>query len=232
MSASKIDHKELQRRLKEDELSVYLQEFMQSLKRFYDQWGYQTGIVLIAIAAVIIVYSVWTRKSEQNYQEAQMRYATAQTFMQQKEYEQALAELNSIVNQYSGMEISTMAKVLRGTCYAQQGLYDQAIQDFVSAKASLSGDASIPVRFALVQVYRSTGQVDLALNELEQIEAISKSETVKQQVVFLRASCYEDQNQIDKAIELYESIPVESSWYSVANDRLQWLKAEPVKPIN
>jgi predicted negative regulator of RcsB-dependent stress response len=232
MSSSKIDHKELEKRLKEDELEVFLSEFKKTSLSLYERYGTQTFMAIAALAVAFLLYNFWNGQSEKSYQEAQLQYANASILIDDKKYDEALSPLNSLIEQFSSMPIATLGRVLRANCYIKSGQIDKAIEDYRYAIPKLAEIDSIPVRFSLVQSLRSAGKPDEALQELDGLDGIVQSDSLKEQISFLRAACHEDKGNVDEALKLYESIKPESSWYSMAGERMEWIQSQSVKPIN
>lgn len=228
MSASKIDHDELQRRLEEDELQVLLAHWK-------DRLTANAGVVTAGVGIVVLVvlaWFLWTSRAEATFRESQLLFGNATAFAQQQKYEDALGQLNQLLNDYSGSDIATPARVLRGNCYYQTKQYDQALTDYRAALPRLQGDDAIPVRIAIIQTLRSSGKFDEALSELNSLEQTAASKTLKEQVLYLKGTTYEDLNDQAKAIEAYKAIPKDSAWFNMAVGRIDWLEAQPVQAIN
>lgn len=232
MSSSKIDHKEFQRRLKEDELSVFLQEFTAGARSFFQKYGRALGLLIALIVVIFFGVYFMQMKAQDDFQQSQILFSNGASFVSQGNYQQAITTLNELINQYPNQPVSTIAHVLRGNCYYNTEQYDNALSDYTYALPHLDEVDAIPVQIAIVQTRRSLGQYQEALNELDKMEEKAKSDALKEQILFLKASCYEDLNQDEKALELYKKIPAESGWYGRAVERIEWLEAKPVGAIN
>lgn len=232
MSASKMDHKELQRRLKEDEIAHFFQEMRDGFSHTYQEYGRQLTLIVALVVVVAIGAYFWRMNSANNFQASQQLYSNAVAYVQQNEHSNALTELNTLLKDYSGSKVAVMARVLRADCYAQAGNYDLALTDYQSAVNQLSAEDALVVRFAIVQTLRSLDRADDALRELDAVAKQAKSPVVNEQVQYLQGCCYEDKNETDKALEAFKSVPVKSRWYSLAIEKIQWLEAQPVAPIN
>lgn len=232
MSAAKIDHKELERRLKEDELAVYLGSAQERLRSIWDVHSRTLAAGFIIIALVVAGFYLWSVKSNTVIRESQLLFGNATILAQAQSYPQALDQLNRILQEYSGAEIVPAARVLKGDCHFQLKEYDQALNEYRAALRSLNAADAVPVRIAIVQTLRSSGQSEQAIQELDQLYQVAQSQALKEQILYLKGSCYEDLNQPEKALETYQSIDTESSWYSLAQGRIDWLEAQPVAAIN
>lgn len=232
MSASKIDHKELQRRLKEDELVHFFQEMRGNLNRIYQSYGRQVTLAIGLVAAIAIAIYFWRVKSDSDFLTSQQYYSNAVAFIQKDQYPQALNELNSLLKDYSGSKVAVMARVLRGDCFAKNGDYEMALSDYKAALSQLPAVDSLVVRFALIQTLRSLERTDEALAELDALEKRVRSPITKEQIIYLRGCCFEDKNEIDKALEAFKSISPKSNWYSLAVEKIAWLEAKPAEAIN
>ncbi len=232
MSASKIDHKELQRRLKEDELSLYLKEFLDTSRNFFERYGRIVTLSIALVAVVVLAVYFWNMQSENAFVQSQILFGNATQLVQQDSYEEALQELNSLLNQYSGSEVAPFAKILRAKCYVKTEQYEKALQDYQDALPALNPTDAIPVRIALAQVYRSLGQPEQALSILEELEAEAETESLRAEILYIKGGCYEDAENEEKALEMYKSIPKDSTWKDLATERIDWLEAQAVSAIN
>lgn len=231
MTEYKIDHNDLQHRLKEDELLHFVQEMRDNFKIFYETHGRQFVLAVAIIGVVVVAAYFWQLKSFNDAQAAQLSYSNALVFVQSEEYDKALTELNSLLEKYSGSRVAAMAYILRGDCFKKTGEFNRALQDYKTAISKLSVEDAIVARFAMTQTLRSLSQTDEALQELDRIEKQAKSPIMKEQVLYFRGGCYEDKNDVAKAIESYKAIPPKSRWYSLAVERIAWLEAQPAAAI-
>jgi len=232
MTPSKIDRKELQRRLKEDELTVFLQEFYENARVFFSKYGYSLGLTLLLILVVGLAGYFWRMSSIANFNEAQALFGNGAAFITQGQYEEALGEYNKLLERYPNQKIAKLALVQRGDCYYKTQKYAEAMNDYKAALPSLELSEAIPVRIAMVQTYRSLGQFNEALSELDSLEKDAHSKSMQQYILFLKGGCYEDMDQSDKALENYRAIPTDSTYYMQAMERIDWLETKPVGAIN
>lgn len=230
--SAKIDHKELQRRLKEDELQVFWQEFSGNARRFYEKSGRQMLFVIGAVLVAIIGWYLWSMKSAADFQAAQLTFATGVTLTQNEQYEPALEQFNSLLQNHPGASVTTYAHLMRGRCFVEMEDYERALQEYQQALSSAKSNADKElIRVAIVQTQRSLGESDAALKEIEALEAQTKANDFKYYLAYLKGGCYEELGQTDKAIEVYKSIDKDSIWNSFALERLDWLEAEPTAVI-
>ncbi|MBN2327533.1 MAG: tetratricopeptide repeat protein [Candidatus Omnitrophica bacterium] len=232
MSASKMDHKEFQRRLKEDELAHFLDEFRSAAVNLYENYGRQIVLGLSLIAVIMAAGYFWRVKSSNDFAYSQQLYSNAVAYSENDQHAEALTELNSLLDDYPNSQVAVLARVLRGDCYVKMGEFNNALNDYRQALPLLKTEESLMVRFAIVQSLRSLVQPDEALRELDVIEQQAKSPIVKEQVAYLRGCCYEDKGENAKAVEIFKTIPPESRWYNLAIEKINWLEAEPVPAIN
>ncbi len=232
MSAHKVDHKELQRRLKEDELQVFFQEFIEKSRHIITNYGRQIVFAVIAIALIITAGYLWKVNGKTAYYNSQIRFGSANALLQQDNYVEALGELEELTKSYSGTDVALRGKILLASCYHKNQQYDLALETFQSVLPSLNELDKIPVQLAMVQTLRSLNKPEQGLNELESLESKVKTDELKEQILYLKAGCYEDLNAIDKAIETYKSISSDSPWRMLANQKIEWLEAKPVGVIN
>ncbi|MDP8245556.1 MAG: tetratricopeptide repeat protein [Candidatus Hinthialibacter antarcticus] len=230
--SAKIDHKELQRRLKEDELQVFWQQFIGNARRFYEKSGRQLlmgiGVVLVAI----IGWYLWGMKASADFQAAQLTFATGVTLAQNEQYEPALEQFNSLLQSHPGASVTTYARLMRGRCFVELEDYDRALQEYQQALSSAKSNADKDlIRVAIVQAQRSLGNADAALKEIETLEANAKADDFTFYLAYLKGGCYEELDQTDKAIQAYQSISKDSVWNSFALERLDWLEAEATAPL-
>jgi predicted negative regulator of RcsB-dependent stress response len=232
MSASKIDHKELQRRLKEDELSLYVKEFIGNCKELFEKYG--RAVTLSIALVIIIVFAIyfWGMKSSGDFVQSQILFGNATQLVQQEQYEGALQELNKLLNQYSGTEVAPFGLILRAKCFFKTEQYQQALEDYQKALPRLKRTDSIPVHLAIVQIQRSLGQPDAALDILNQLESEVSAPSLQAEILFMKGGCYEDSQDMEKALEMYRSIAKDSPWRDLAIERIDWIEAQAVPPIN
>jgi len=230
--SSKIDHKELQKRLKEDEVQVYLQEFKQNAQNFFEENGKQLLITVIIIAAVVIGVYFYQAQNEASFQERQLLLGNAVGHMQQEQYEQALTQINQLLENHPNSSIAPSAYIIQGEALIQTGQEDQALQAYQQAMDGLKDKGEIAARIGVIQSLRELGQTDAAIEHINEMMPVVKTAQLKNQLLFLKAGCYEDKNQPEQALETYREIPNDSSWYTMAVNRIQWLEAKPAEPIN
>ncbi len=230
--SAKIDHKELQRRLKEDELQVFLQEFTANARNFYDTYGRQALFGVGAVLVAVIGWYLYSMKTEADFQTAQLTFATGVTLVQNEQYEPALEQFNSLLQSQPGASVTTYARLMRGHCFVEMEEYHRALQEYQQALASAKSNSDKElIRVSIVQVQRSLGDTAAALTEIKALEAQAKADDFKYYLAFLKGGCYEEQGDTEKAIAAYSSIDKDSVWNSFALERLDWLQAEATPPL-
>jgi len=232
MSASKIDHKELKRRLKEDELAHFFWGMRDNLNRIFQSNGRQVTLAIGLVVVIAMAFYFWRVKSNSDFLTSQQYYSNAVAFIQKDQYPEALNELNALLKDYSGSKVAMMARVLRGDCFAKNGDYEMALSDYKAALSKLPAVDSLVVRFAVIQTLRSLERTGEALAELDALEKQVQSSITKEQITYLRGCCFEDKSEIDKALEAFKSIPPKSNWYFLAVEKIAWLEAKPAEAIN
>ncbi|HOL94172.1 MAG TPA: tetratricopeptide repeat protein [bacterium] len=234
MTPSKMDHKDLQRRLKEDELSLFLEESREKLEYLWTTYGRKIGLAAAFVAVAVAAMYFWRVRSAADYESAQLLYGNATAWIEQNQYDLALQELDKLLKEHPRSPVAALGYVLRGDLRARMGDYTNAMNDYIAALPKLPKGEAIQSRItiALIQTYRSLGRTDDALRELESLEKTVKSPSMKNQIAYLKGGVYEDKNDPAKALECYKSVPMESEWYSLALERVRWLEAEAVGAIN
>ncbi|MGI6456250.1 MAG: tetratricopeptide repeat protein [bacterium] len=232
MAPSKIDHKELKKRLKEDEIAVYLSEFRERTQEFWARYGSLVGMIVVIVALVVIIAWWWNWSSTQNYLQAQTYFGNATALVQQQNYQEALGQLNPLIQEHSDSDLIPAALVLRGNCYAKLGQYQESITDYRKAITMLDPIDAIPARVALVQSLRSNNQPQDALLELQTLEKVVETPAMKNLVAYLKGGIHEDLGQEQQALEAYRTVEKDSEWYSLALGRIDWLETPPVQAIN
>ncbi|MFB3788157.1 MAG: tetratricopeptide repeat protein [bacterium] len=232
MTPSKLDHKDLQRRLKEDELSLFVEESRERILYIWNTYGRQIGLAAALVIVVVAAVYFWRIRTANEYESAQLLYGNATAWIGQNKTSEALKELDTLLKDYPSAEVATLGYVLRADQRARAGDYTNALNDYLAALPRLPKEEALPVRIALIQTYRSLGKTDEAQRELESLEKEAKSLSMKYQLTYLKGGIYEDKNDPAKALECYKSIPTDSEWYSLALDRVRWLEAEAVGAIN
>lgn len=232
--SSKIDHKELQRRLKEDEFQVYLQEARQGLRRIADEYGRTIGVGILIVVIASVGFYFWNQKTRGDFEASQLLFSNAIGYMQlaDAQYGQAITELNELIRNYPDAQVTKLGYVLRGNAHFSLGAFQQALQDYQQVIDRLGPAEEIPTRIAMAQAYRSLEQPQAALQQLELLEARVSAKEIREQILYLKGGCYYEMDDAERASEAFKSIPPDSSWYSFAQEQLLWLEAEAAPPIN
>ena len=238
MNAPKIDHRELQSRLKNDELVMYTQEFMYRAKELWAEYGKSILASIGIVIVVSVVFFLWNAKAANDFKESQLMFSNIASLIQQDKNDEALTMLDNFFDRFSSTALAAPARILQGSAKAKKGQYEMALQDFQSALSGVSGAEKASLQVSIAQTNRSLGKPDQALQILDSIEPslsaskIKMVEDMKNMVAYMKAGCLEDLGQNDKALEAYKKIGSKSPWYSLAEERIDWLEAPSVKPVN
>ncbi|MDX9752428.1 MAG: tetratricopeptide repeat protein [bacterium] len=232
MNAPKIDHKELQKRLKEDEFQVYMQEMFFRLRDLWQEHGRMVLASVLVVIVAVSAYFIWKKNSETNYLLSQVTFASASALIQQDKASEALVQLDSFLDKYPNSPLAIPARVLRGNAYAKIGEYELAKQNFEAVLPLLTGVDKLLAQIAIAQACRSLQQPQEALNLLAAMEPGLTSDDMKSQIEFIKGGCYEDLGQKEQAIETYQRVSKDSSWFSLAQERVEWINAPVVPAIN
>ncbi len=230
--SSKIDHKQLQKRLKEDELSVYLKEITDTTKSIYAKYGRQILLGVVLIVLLLTAGYVWKAQTKNAYNQSQILLGNSTNLASQNNEQEAISELNELIDHYPNKPLTPVALMLRGDLYHQTGNYELALEDYKAALPKLDENDAALARLAMVQTYRSLGQYDQALNELQSLEENAKTDAMNNQIHYVKGGIYEDMGDEEKALESYRAIPEDSEWYNQAYERIQWIEAQPAGAIN
>lgn len=232
MPTSKIDHKELQKRLKEDELSLYFEEWTQWIRFVFNTYGKSLlfGIAIILLLAIAVY--LWVMKNRTDHNSAQLYFGNASAFMQDDNYEQALQDLGKLLSDYPRSELTASAHILHGVCLFKTDQFEKAKSELETVLPQLQGDDTLFVKITLVQIERSLNHTDQALALLDSIASSQITDALKDQIHYLKGGCYEDQQENEKALAEYHAIDSKSSWYPLVREKIEWLEAPLVAPIN
>lgn len=230
--SSKIDHKELQKRLKEDEVAVMIGELSKKTRSVFQQYG---SSILMGIAVIVIAYvayQLWERKTNFDNIAVQEQFAVANTLMQQENYENAAQQFGKLLTDFPNSELSPVAHLLRADSYYKQEDYENALNDYQAALGGLSNADKILAQCGIIQTYRSLNRPDDALSVVQNVLNEVSSDELKNQLYYLQGSSYMDKGDNANALESFNNIDSESSWFSQARLHIEWLQAEPVSAIN
>lgn len=230
--SSKIDHKELQKRLKEDEVAVMIGELSKNTRSIVQQFG---SLILMGLAVIIIAYvayQMWQRKNDSDFVAVQEQFAVANTLMQQENYETAVQQYGKLLTDFPNSELSPIAHLLRADGYFKQEDYQNALSDYQAALGGLTGSDIALAQNGIIQSYRSLNQPAEALAVVQDALKNAKSDELRNQYLYLQGACYMDSGDNAKALESFSNIDSDSSWFSQARQHIEWLQAEAVSAIN
>lgn len=230
--SSKIDHKELQKRLKEDEVAVMVGELSHKARSIFQQHGNTILLVIGLIIIGYIAYQLWQKKSNTDFVAVQNQFAAANALIVQENFDGAIQQFGALLNDFPNSGLSPVAYLLRADCYYQKDEYELALHDYQAALPGLSGGDVILAQTGLIQTYRSLNRQDDALGVVQSALNSAQSDELKNQLRYLEASCYKDKGDNAKALEVFHSMDTESSWFSQARQHIEWLEAEAVSSIN
>jgi len=130
----------------------------------------------------------------------EVRYAYASTFMQMRQYDQAIAEANKIKVK------DKQTWTLLANSYRMLGMRDSSMASFENV-LQLDPD-NIQAYYRIASYYQQSGDIDSALWGFENIARISPTSAVYLQIANMQVQ----DNRFDDAIESYqESIKIDSS---------------------
>ncbi|HOJ61225.1 MAG TPA: hypothetical protein PK878_13150, partial [bacterium] len=121
MTPSKMDHKDLQRRLKEDELSLFLEESREKLEYLWTTYGRKIGLAAAFVAVAVAAMYFWRVRSAADYESAQLLYGNATAWIEQNQYDLALQELDKLLKEHPRSPVAALGYVLRRDLRARMG---------------------------------------------------------------------------------------------------------------
>lgn len=230
--SSKIDHKEMQKRLKEDEVAMMVGELSQKTRTIFQQYGKMILLVIGVIVVGFVAYQLWQKKSDTDFIAVQNQFAAANSLMMQENFDGAIQQLDALLNDFPGSELSPVAHLLRADSHYKKEEYEKALSDYQAALPGLEGSDAVLAQTGLIQSFRSLNRPEEALTAAQNALNAAQSDELKNQLRYLVASCYEDKGDHAKALEVFYSIDTDSSWFSQARQHIEWLEAEAVSSIN
>jgi tetratricopeptide (TPR) repeat protein len=235
MPEHKIHRKELKKKLKEDEVAVFVTDVRESVSQYVGRYGRLTFWSVLAVVLVVSFVMLWRWKRIADLTNAQEIYTAAisQITYPHQDFAAAQNTLTELIERFSNQECLPAALALRGYCRHKTQDYAGALSDY---QAALNRVADQPtkhsLRVSIAQCHRSLGQTDQAVEELESLRAESPAGVMRDQITYLVAQCKEDLNQPDQALALYNEISDGSMYKIMARERIAWLEAQPIPPLN
>ncbi len=233
MRPGRIHRKELQKKLKEDEVAVFFSDIRDSFSEYMEKYGRLTfwGVVVVVLVVGLVTLFQW--KQHDDFVRAQETYTAATAQIADSDYVAAESTLTELIEQFGGQEMTAAAYALRGYANHQQRNYAAALNDYQTAIDRIDDPATrYTLRIAVAQCYRSMEQPQDAVAELESLRSEVDVPAMKDEINFLLAQCKEDLNQPQQALALYQEISKESTYRMMARERISWLETEPVSAIN
>ena len=198
------------------ELDVKLSKSEAFIEKHYKKILVVLGIIIVVVAGIFIYRNHRASVEEK----AQSAIAQSQVLFMQDDFENALKGdgknsmgLLKVIDQFSGTKTANLAKYYAGLCYYKTGKTDEAIkmlEDYDDAGDML---VSPSAKAALGNCYAAKGDkqkaVDLLLEAAKDADSRSENnENTSIAPIFMKqaAVIYEDMNQNDKALELYQNI--------------------------
>jgi len=233
MRQGRIHRKELQKKLKEDEVAVFFSDMRDSISEYMEKYGRLTFWAVIVVVLIVGLVTLFRWKQRDNFIRAQETYTAATAQIGGDDYIAAQSTLSELIDQFGGGEMSTAAYALRGYANHHQRDYTAALNDYQTALSQTNDKPTQhALRIAIAQCYRSMGQPEEAVREIEDVLSAVESQSFKDQATFLLAQCKEDLNQPEQALALYKQISEDSTYRMMARQRIVWLESKPASAIN
>ncbi len=233
MPERRIHRKELRKKLKEDEVAVFMRETRESLGGFLERYGRLTFWSVLAVVLIAGIVTLWRWKYLADFRAAQELYGAAAMQLSNKDYRTAEDTLSELIQRFPNQDCVPAAYALRAFCLHRQKDYAGALADYQSALAETSDQATrYSLRISIAQCYRSLGQTEKAVAELEALREEVPEGGIRDEVTYLLARCKEDLDRPEEALALYNEISDDSDYKRIARDRISWLETRPVAPLN
>lgn len=180
---------------------------------------------LAAVCVVVIAFYLWNNHKESQEQEAANAIAKSQEAFAMDNYELALNGNNvdqkgmlNIISEYSGTKTANLAKAYAGLCYYNLGQIDEAMKMFNDYKPQDDAVISPAVIAARGNCYIEKGDKQKGAKTL--VEAAKKADNEAASPLFLLQAgrIYQELNQKDKALALFNEIKTKYYLSPVANE--------------
>ena len=186
---------------------------------------------ILLVSAVIVVVVFIGTKAFMDYRakqevEANRLLFQAQSSVEKNELDKSMAALDELLTKYGGTQAALSGEVIRASVYCAQGKYDEAIQAYKDLLAEQQGVLALEINFSLANAYQSKGLYDEALRIYAQLDNDPEFSR-PYEMLYLKGRALEELNRYRDAVDAYQSIPSdsESYFYSLARERLEWLRA-------
>ena len=235
MPERRIHRKELRKKLKQDEVAVFLGGLRESVAHYLERYGRLTLWSVIGVVLVVGFVTLWRWKQTADFTTAQQIYAAAtdQITYPRQDFTAAEITLTELIERFGDQECAPAALVLRAFSRHKQKDYAGALSDYQAALDRVTHEPTKQsLRISIAQCHRSLGQTDDAIEALESLREDVSSGAVWDEITYLLARCKEDLNQPDEALALYYEISDGSDYKKLVRERISWLEAEAVPPLN
>lgn len=233
MPERRIHRKELRKKLKEDEVAVFVGELRQSIGRYWSHYGRLTFWSLLAVVLLTGVMTLWSWTQSANFATAQYIFSQAMNQLNNADYTAAESSFTELIERFGNQECVPAALSMRAFCRHKLKDYNGALADYQAAlERSTDDNAKRLYHISIAQCYRSLGQPEDAAKQLESLREEVSGGAMRDQITYLLARCKEDLNQPDQALTLYKEISDGSQFKRLVRERISWLETEPVPPIN
>ncbi len=243
-SEGQLSKKELRKKLEQDEVAVLFETLQ---KRSIELWTEHGRTVVLSVVVIVCAALIgWAYKAKNAYdfvaqqgllsealQELQLAQRNApQGLPADENYENAIRTLDELLANHGSSSIGATANLLRGYCALQTGSAEEA-RGYLERGVAKVSDPSLKAlyTFALVQT-GSTGGASDGVTQLRTLRESLKDGLMKVMATFFLARVEERAGNEKVALELYQSIPADSSWNMMAERYVRWLETEPLPPLN
>lgn len=243
-SEGQLSKKELQKRLEEDEVAVLLETLQKRSIELWTEHGRTVVLSVVVLVCAVLIGWAYKAKSTSDFaaqqsllsealQELQVAQRNApQGLPADENYESAIRTLDELLANHGSSSIGATANLLRGYCALQTGSAEEAHGYLKRGVAKVSDPALKALfTFALVQT-SSAGGTENSVTQLRSLQESLNDGLMKVMATFFLARAEERAGNEKAALELYQSIPADSSWNMMAERYVRWLEAEPLPPLN
>lgn len=172
----------------------------------------------ILIGAIVIVlvalgWSLWSSHSQSNNETAQSEMYAGEFLFEEKDYEQALAVFEDVVDNYGSTKAGKLAKAYAGLCQKNLKNYEAAIKYLKSYNGNDSFIAPA-VESALGDCYVETADFANAAKHFMNAAKMANNEGMSPLFLFKAGLAYEEMG--DKAAALKAYTTIKEKWLTSA----------------